>query len=72
MRNDKELPSTETPETPRPPAGENMKDLVTPGPNADAEAEAQTDDVAPGGGMPGVDAANPPADEAPEEEQSPT
>lgn len=34
-------PSTETNATPKPPAGENIKNLVTPGDDASEEAEAE-------------------------------
>jgi hypothetical protein len=71
MQDSNDLPSTETPATPRPPKGENVKDLVTPGDQSDEEAEAE--EVAPPGGeMPGADEADPTPGEAPEEEQSPT
>lgn len=36
------LPSSETAATPQPAVGEDIKDLVTPGGNAEVEAEAQT------------------------------
>jgi hypothetical protein len=60
----KTLPSSETSATPQPPVGEDIKDLVTPGDNAEIEAEAQTDQKA---GKVGEA-----APEDPEEAQSPT
>jgi len=62
--NEKTLPSSETAATPQPPVGEDIKDLVTPGDNAEIEAKAQTSDA---GGKP--DEARPDDEE---EAQSPT
>lgn len=61
---EKTLPSSETAATPQPPVGEDIKDLVTPGDNAEIEAEAQT------GGKGGE--ADEAAPEDSEEAQSPT
>lgn len=73
MQDDKDRPSTETTATPQPPKGADMKDLVTPGRNADIEADAQTEEAVPGGEMPGADEADEPANpDDPEEAQSPT
>jgi hypothetical protein len=65
MQNEKDLPSTETAATPQPPTGEDIKDLVTPGKNAEIEAEAQTERFT----KEHADEATP---EDPEEAQSPT
>lgn len=62
--NEKTLPSSETAATPQPPIGEDIKDLVTPGDNAEVEAKAQT------GGDGGKPDEASPDDE--EEAQSPT
>ncbi len=73
MHGDRDRPLTGTDATPKVQRGENIKDLVTPGADADEEAEAE--EIAPPGGQK-VSAnetrANPEPGEAPEEEQSPT
>lgn len=73
MQDDQDRPLSETDATPKVPRGENVKDLVTPGGDADEEADAEQT-APPGGEMPGADEteANPKPGEAPEEEQSPT
>lgn len=65
MSEQKVRPSTETEATPRPPTGENMKDLVTPGQNSEPEADAQT-------ARQKTDAPKPADPEIDEEAQSPT
>jgi hypothetical protein len=60
---DRTRPSTETEATPKPPDGQNIKNLVTPGDDADVEAEAEREEPKE---------ANPDPGEAPEEERSPT
>jgi hypothetical protein len=79
MHNDQDWPSTETPQTFRPPKGEDVKRLVTPGDDAAEEADAENTAPPPGAGKsgantpePGAAAAEPTPGEAPEEEQSPT
>lgn len=68
MQNETDLPSTETAVTPQPPTGENVKALVTPGDDAEREAEAER----PHKGVGETDAANAAHPEDPEEGQSPT
>lgn len=73
MQDGQDRPLTETDATPKVPRGEKVKDLVTPGGDADEEAEAEA--ISPPGGLrAGADQreANPKPGEAPEEEQSPT
>lgn len=79
MQNDQDRPSSESPQTPRPPKGEDVKRLVTPGDDAAEEADAENTAPPPGAGdsetdapEPGAAAAEPSPGEAPEEEQSPT
>ncbi|MFC3693141.1 hypothetical protein [Chenggangzhangella methanolivorans] len=67
MQNDNDRPSTETAATPKPPAGENMKDLVTPG--DDSKKEADADAIPSGADTIEGDVARP---EDAEEAQSPT
>lgn len=67
MQNDNDRPSTETAATPKSPAGENMKNLVTPGDDSAKEAEA---DTIPGGADTIEGDVSRPED--PEEAQSPT
>lgn len=67
MQNGDDRPSTDTAATPKPPAGETMKDLVPPGDGPEREAEADT--------IPsGADTIEGyvPRPEDPEEAQSPT
>ncbi len=72
MQDDQDRPLSESDATPKVSRGENIKDLVTPGGDADEEAEAE-EAALPSGGKSGIgEKANPKPGEAPEEEQSPT
>ena len=72
MPHDQDRPSTETEKTLQPPAGENIKALVTPGDDAAEEADAEIanagNDTPDGGEVGGADDdREPPAPEDPEE-----
>lgn len=73
MQDDQDRPLTKNGRDAKGAQRRNIKDLVTPGGDADEEAEAEQI-APPGGEVPhaGEAEANPKPGEAPEEEQSPT
>lgn len=69
MQNETDRPSTETERTPKPAVGEDIKALVTPGDDADREAEVERPHTGAGEASDEDEVAHP---DDPEEAQSPT
>ena len=69
MQNEIDRPSSETESTPKAPVGEDIKALVTPGDDAEHEAEAERPHTGAGEASDEDEVAHP---DDPEEAQSPT